>query len=176
MDLLKGASDILRVVAPVIGTAIGGPLGGMVASRLSEALLGKSDATQEELSLALERATPAQLIEIKKIESEFTLHMKELDIDLDRIDAGDRDSARRRETEVKDWTPRFIALLTIVSFFSYIGMVTFYPFNTQPNMEFVNLAIGWIGGVATSVISYYFGSSSGSKDKNVLLAKMNLRE
>jgi hypothetical protein len=175
MDLLKGASDILRVVAPVLGTAIGGPLGGMVASRLSEALLGKSDATQEELAQAIERATPAQLIEIKRIESEFTIHMKELDIDLDRIAAGDRDSARKREMEVKDWTPKLIGLLTIFSFFSYIAMVTFYPFHTQLNMEFVNLAIGWIGGVATSVVSYYFGSSSGSKDKNELLARMNYK-
>jgi len=175
MDLLKGASDILRVVAPVFGTVIGGPLGGMVATRLSEVLLGKGDATSEELSQALERATPEQLVEIKRIESEFTVHMKELDIDLDRIAAGDRDSARKREMVVKDWTPRFIAILTIVSFFSYIGMVSFYPFNTQPNMEFVNLAIGWIGGVATSVVSYYFGSSSSSKDKNELIAKMNFK-
>jgi hypothetical protein len=39
-------------------------------------------------------------------------------------------------------------------------------------MEFVNLAIGWIGGIATSVISYYFGSSIGSTQKNRMMAQM----
>jgi hypothetical protein len=172
MDLLKGAGDILRVVAPVLGTAVGGPLGGMVVGKLSEVLLGKPDGTQDEVAEAIQKASPDQLVQIKQIEADFKAHMKELDVDLERISASDRDSARKREMEVKDWTPRFIAMLTITSFFSYIGMVTFFPFTTPPNMEFVNLAIGWIGGVATSVVSYYFGSSSGSKGKDELLNKL----
>ena len=55
MDLLKGAGDILRVVAPVLGTAVGGPLGGMVVGKLSEALLGKSDGTEEEVAAAIQK-------------------------------------------------------------------------------------------------------------------------
>lgn len=173
MDLLKGAVEVLKAVVPTIGQAIGGPLGGIVATKLSTVLLGKPDATSEELSKAIMSASQDQLVKIKEVEDDFLVDMKKLDVDLAAIHAGDRDSARNREEVVRDWTPRFIAVLTILSFFSYIGLVTFYPFEQKPNMEFVNLAIGWIGGVATSVVSYYFGSSSGSEQKSVLMAKMN---
>lgn len=69
------------------------------------------------------------------------------------------------------WIRKFIACVTTVAFFSYIALVTFYPFNRQLNMEFINLAMGWIGGVATSVITFYFGSSSGSDEKNSIISK-----
>jgi hypothetical protein len=72
-----------------------------------------------------------------------------------------------------DWIPKFIAFTTIIVFFGFIGLVTFYPFATRPNMEFVNLAIGWIGGIASAVVSYYFGSSSGSEAKNSIIADIN---
>lgn len=70
------------------------------------------------------------------------------------------------------WIAKFIAISTVIFFFGYIGAVTFYPVwccGHQINMEFVNLAIGWIGGVATAVITFYFGSSQSSVDKNELL-------
>ena len=30
-----------------------------------------------------------------------------------------------------------------------------------PDKEFVSLALGWLGGTASTVIAYYFGSSAG---------------
>ena len=78
---------------------------------------------------------------------------------------------KKKTQNMESWITKFIAVVTTLSFFIYIGLVTFYPFNRQLNMEFVNLAMGWIGGVATSVISFYFGSSSGSNEKNELLSR-----
>ena len=72
------------------------------------------------------------------------------------------------------WIAKFIAIVTVISFFSYVGLVTFYPVwccGHPMNMEFVNLAMGWIGGIATAVITYYFGSSSQSAEKNELISK-----
>ena len=172
MDLLKNAADVLKAVVPAVGKALGGPFGGMLATKLSTVLLGKPDATSEELSKVIAAASSDDLAKIKKIETEFLVSMKELDIDLAQIDAADRNAAREKEVVTKDWTPRFIAVLAIFSFFTYIGLVTFFPFSTKPNMEFVNLAMGWVGGVATSVVSYYFGSSSGSDQKNKTIDHM----
>lgn len=70
---------------------------------------------------------------------------------------------------MESWIAKFIAVITIVTFYGYIAMVTFYPFENKLNMEFVNLAMGWIGGVATAVITFYFGSSSGSAEKTEML-------
>ena len=53
MDLLNAAKSIIQTVAPTIGTAVGGPLGGMAVKAISEALLGKPDGTPDEVSKAI---------------------------------------------------------------------------------------------------------------------------
>lgn len=53
-----------------------------------------------------------------------------------------------------------LAVVTMVAFFGYIGMVTFAPVSDFKS-DFVNLALGWLGGTASTVIAYYFGSSAG---------------
>jgi polyferredoxin len=75
---------------------------------------------------------------------------------------------------MNSWIAKFISIVTVLFFFGYIAGVTFYPVfccNHPINMEFVNLAIGWIGGVATTVITFFFGSSSQSAEKNELINK-----
>lgn len=85
---------------------------------------------------------------------------------------------RRKNNKKNDimnsWIAKFIAISTVVFFFGYIGAVTFYPAiccGSPINMEFVNLALGLVGGVATAVITYYFGSSSQSAEKNEMINK-----
>lgn len=170
MDFGKVASGILGAVAPVLGTAIGGPFGGMVASKLSEILLGKSDGSKDEIEQALEKASPQQLLEIKKANNEFLVKMKELDVDVERLHSEDRNSARNREIQVRDKMPAILGILTLVSFFGFIGMVTFSPLARGADMNFITLAVGWLGGTASTVVSYYFGSSSGSQMKNTIIA------
>jgi len=63
---------------------------------------------------------------------------------------------------VKDKIPAVLAVLTMVAFFGYIGLVTFLPAAVMADVGFVNIAVGWLGGTASTVVAYYFGSSSGS--------------
>lgn len=160
------AKEILGAVAPVLGTAIGGPMGGIAARAISQKLLGKPSATTEELSNAIVNADPNTLAELKKIEADFLVQMERIGVDLEKIAADDRNSARQREMTVKDKTPAILAYGTMLSFFGYIGAVTFYPMTTTADMDFIYLALGWLGGTASTVVAYYFGSSSGSKEKN----------
>ena len=74
---LKG---IINAVAPTIGQALGGPLGGLASQAISNVLGVKNDSKSIENALA--HATPEQLAEIKKAELEFEKQMKELDVDL----------------------------------------------------------------------------------------------
>ena len=159
MELLEKAKSILSVVAPNIGTALGGPIGGMAGRVVAKALLGKDDASDNEIFEAVEKATPEQLVALKKADADFKVQMKQLDIDLAKI------SARKRQIALGDHTPTVLAILTMLAFFGYIGAVTFLP---TPNADIglVNVAIGWLGGTASTVVAYYFGSSSGSKQKN----------
>jgi len=162
MDLLDTAKSILRTVAPAIGTALGGPFGGMAAKAVSELLLGKPDATADELSAAIQNATPEQLAELKRIDNEFKINMRKLDVDLEKIHSDDRNSARQREMLLRDNVPSLLAVLTMMAFFGYIGFVTFWTGPVIEDKSFINIAIGWLGGTASTVIAYYFGSSAGS--------------
>jgi hypothetical protein len=165
MEILKKAKSILSVVAPTLGTVIGSPIGGMAVRVVAKTLLGKENATEQEVSQALEMATPAQLASLKKADQAFKIQMKELEVDVEKIHSGDRDSARKRQIALGDHTPTVLAILTMLAFFGYIGAVTFFP-SPHADIGLVNVAIGWLGGTASTVVAYYFGSSSGSKQKN----------
>ena len=68
---------LLKTVAPWIGTAIGGPLGGMALSAAASAL-GVSDKTAEGLKAALAGTTPEQMLALKKADQDFALQMQAL--------------------------------------------------------------------------------------------------
>lgn len=163
MSLWNTAKDILGVVAPSLGTAIGGPLGGIAAKTIATKLLGDSEASEELIAAAVTNATPEQLAMLKKAELEFKSELKKLDIDLAKIHADDRDSARKRQVAMKDHVPSVLAVLTLVAFFGYIGAVTFWPQSVSADIGFINIAVGWLGGTASTVVAYYFGSSNDGK-------------
>ena len=148
------AKEILSVVAPSIGTALGGPLGGVAAKTIATKLLGDSNATDDQIVSAVMNATPEQLSLLKKAE-----------IDLERIHASDRHSARTRQMATGDHIPSVLAVLTLISFFGYIGAVTFWPGSIAADVGFINIAVGWLGGTASTVVAYYFGSSADNKPK-----------
>ena len=70
-DLIK---NVIGAVAPTLGTALGGPMGGMAANMISEVLGCKNDP--KDIQKALAEATPEQLLELKKVESDFEIRKK----------------------------------------------------------------------------------------------------
>ncbi|MCZ2965452.1 hypothetical protein NYY77_18915, partial [Acinetobacter baumannii] len=57
--------SLIATVAPWIGTALGGPLGGMAVTAAADAL-GLSEKTETALKTALSGASPADLLAIKQ--------------------------------------------------------------------------------------------------------------
>lgn len=169
--LNQAARSVIETVAPTIGTALGGPMGGVAAQYLSNRLLGKGTHTVEELQEAILHASPDQLADIKRIEADFKVQMERIGVDLEEIAAKDRDSARNREIALNDKTPAILAYGTMAAFFGYIGGVTFLS-TPDTDMDFIYLALGWLGGTASTVIAYYFGSSSGSAKKDNVISKL----
>jgi membrane-bound ClpP family serine protease len=169
MDILKSFGPLLGQVAPTIATALGGPLAGMAVKTLSETLLGRSDGTEQDISDALASASPEQLAQIKQIDADFKVRMKELDIDLERIAAGDRDSARQMQVQTQDWIPRVLALLITIGFF---GILTYMLLNGMPpsGTEALLMMLGALGTAWTGVVNFYYGSSAGSKAKTDAMA------
>jgi hypothetical protein len=169
MDLLKQFGPLLGQLAPSIATALGGPLAGVAVKTLSSALFGHEDGTEEQISAAMAVATPDQLAAIKKIDADFKVQMKSLDIDLERISAGDRDSARQMQRETKDWTPKALAFFITFGFFGALIWIMVFGI-PQTGTEVLLMMLGSLSTSWSGVVQFYYGSSAGSKEKNSLLA------
>ena len=164
MDLLKQFGPLLGQLAPSIATALGGPLAGMAVKALSGILLGHDTGTEEEVSNALVTATPDQLAAIKKIDADFKVQMKSLDIDLEKITAGDRDSARQMQIANKDWTPKALAFIITFGFFGALIYILIFGI-PKSGTEVILMMLGSLSTSWTGVTQFYYGSSLGSKQK-----------
>jgi len=164
-DFFKEAGGLLATVAPTVASAFGGPLAGLATQKLIGALGMSPDASKEELEQAILGATPEQLLAIKKAEQEFKVEMKKLDIDIEKIYAQDRDSARQREIQVKDHTPKVLAAC-VVGLYIFV-QVDLLTSTIDPTMkDFVLRSLGMLDAALGLVLGYYFGSSAGSRAKD----------
>jgi len=153
-NLLK---NVVGAVAPTLGTALGGPMGGMAANMIAE-VLGVPN-NQKSIQKAIQNATPEQMLELKKAEQQFEVQMKELEVDVFKLETQDKQNARSMFS--KDWTARIIGLVTIGGFLGYIFLVTLQP-PEQNSEALINLVLGYLGGLASAIISFYFGASNSS--------------
>jgi len=155
-NLLK---NIVGAVAPTLGTALGGPMGGMAANMIAD-VLGCPN-TPKAIEKAVAEATPEQMLELKKAENAFEIQMKELDVDVFKLETEDKQDARGKFS--KDWTARIMGITVVGGFMGYIFLVTLQP-PEQNSEALINLVLGYLGGLASAVISFYFGASN-TKEK-----------
>jgi hypothetical protein len=88
-----------------------------------------------------------------------------IELDAEKVFAADRDSARKREIEVKDRTPRQIAWVSFVGFFAILLVLMFVNVPVTAK-DALLIMLGTLAGIVTSITAYYFGSSSGSARKS----------
>ena len=164
--------DIVRAVAPTLGVALGGPMGGMAAKAISGALLGKDDGTPSEVEAAMAAATPDDLLKLKDADNAFKTKMSELGVDLEEIAASDRADARQREIKTKDNAPKILSTVIVVGFFTTLYTIAFVDIPEGAEQP-VSILLGALTAMLTQVGNYYFGSSAGSKAKTLLLGSKN---
>lgn len=162
----------LKTIAPTVASIFGTPLAGAGVSALLEAIFptedvrGMTPAEQEQkLQAALQSGlSPEQIAAMKKADYDFQQRIAELGLEELKVNAADRDSARNREIQVKDKVPAVLATVAVVGFFGILGTL-FFVTPPADNGDVIYLMIGGVIGAYTMVLSYYFGSSSGSKFK-----------
>lgn len=166
---------IVAAVAPTLGTALGGPLAGMAVSAISDALLGRPDGSEGEIVTALKAGGPDALLKLKQADQAFAVRMRELDIDVEKIHQTDRASARDREVKSGDRaTPRILASVIVGGFLATVWYVLSGQVEGLKDpvaAGLIGTLIGYVSAKADQVVSYYFGSSASSAQKNDLLAR-----
>lgn len=110
----------------------------------------------------------AKLIELNQ---NGDLKLEEFDVKREEIAAGDRDSARKREIEIKDKTPAILAGLITLGFFLILGWMIIKGI-PETGHDALLLLLGTLSASWAGVVAYYFGSSSGSRSKDATIHNM----
>ncbi len=161
--------SVVKTVAPMIGTAVGGPFGGMAAKFVSDAVLGDGEAFDEKkITAALQSGDPEVFAKLKAADQNFKVKMKALDIKEEDLHAKDRDSARKMQVAAKSFVVPILATITVGGFFGVIGYVL--KGEVPMDSTVTGMVIGAVGSKAEQVYNFYFGSSAGSKDKTLHMA------
>ena len=167
--------SFIKDVLPTLATALGGPLAGIAASFFGEKL-GLSEKTVDAVKSAISGASPEQLLTMKQIDADLEKYFAGLGVDLEHVAAADRANARDREAKTGDsWTLRVLATVVVGGFLGMVYMVLAGYVSSLKDPAVagtVGMLIGYVSSKADQVVSYYFGSSVGSKQKTDLLSRV----
>ena len=157
--------DWLTQLAPTIATALGGPLAGMAVSAVSKAIGCTPEEVQNVISNGKLDAT--QVAALQMAELELKKQAQSMNLDFAKLIAEDKKSARDMQIATKSLLPSILAVLIIGGFGTVTALkVMGYAVAADPTVQ--DLLTTLRDGVIL-VLSFYFGSSSGSQAKDQLL-------
>jgi hypothetical protein len=165
-----GAVAVIQAVAPMLATAVGGPLAGTAVQALSTALFGDPAHSAADVSATINAGlTPAQLVSMQTAENQFKLDMEKCQIDIMKINADDTNSARGMQIANKDPAVDVISYITILAF---LGMVTLVLLGyAKVDGALAGTLVGLVAGKAGDVYHFLFGTSVSNQNKDNLLAQ-----
>jgi hypothetical protein len=150
-------NDLISMVskfAPAIGTALGGPLGGLAVSAIAERLGVKDEV--EAVTKAI-KADPEAALKLQQLENEKF-----------KAVLADKDSARNREATIatSEKAPLLNKLispaLALIVVSAWVGIQFTLINSTVPQemRELVARVLGTLDGALMVILSYYFGAST----------------
>ena len=160
----------LKELAPLIGTALGGPLGGIAAGFVADKL-GIKEKTIEAVTDVLNsgKMSADQIAALKLADIEFRKYCMAHEIDIERINAADRDSARQMQIATKSWVPSALSMLVTAGYFGIlVGMMSgLLEVNDSQAML---IMLGSLSTAWGMVMAFWFGTTYGSQQTRDLLA------
>lgn len=158
-------------VAPALATALGGPLAGVAVRAIAERVLGKPEASEADVAAAVTGASPELFLKLKQADQDLARAMANAGVKFEEIEAQDRASACAMRMVTHDWVPGLLAVVFVSGFFARVWVILRYTIPAE-NRDAVNLLLGALVGAVTTILSFYFGSSRGSREKDAILGRV----
>lgn len=180
--------DIVKTIAPTIGTLLGGPLAGTAVKVLGDKLLGDAGASEQQIAETITAGLdPEALAKLRDADNAFKIHMRELDIDVLKLDAGREQAAMddtkdARRNNAANTHVFWLGLVVLTAFFlvaaaalagAYyllFGNVKVSEGVLAATFGLIGAVVGYFAGQAQQVVGFWFGSSLGSSQKTAALA------
>lgn len=158
---------LVKTAAPILGTAISGgnPLAGMALQAVANAVVGRPDATEDQIKSVLKTSDPSMLLKLKTADNDFEKHMATVGLDAKKIILRDKDSARDREIKTKDKMPAILSGLLSIMVGLMVCLISFVDL-TQLQLNVLlpiagSIMTAWVGSM-----QFYFGTTLSSSKKN----------
>lgn len=160
----------LKSLVPLLGTALGGPLGGAAASFLADKL-GLQASTVEAVTDVLKAGnmTPEQIVAIKLAEMDFKKFLEDNKIKLEELEVKNVEGARTLKEKTGSYFPEFLSSIVVVGFLGILSWMMHDPstIDSQPLL----IMLGSLGAAFGAVINFWLGSNKGSDRTKELLAQ-----
>jgi len=167
LSIGRTLKKLLGGVAPTIGTALGGPLGGVAMKFLADRFTDGDTGKVEDYLLS---ASPDALKDLKTADMEFRKHMADLGVRLEEIASEDRSDARLLAREKGLFIQGLMAMVYTAGYFGTLGVfIMGWVAVPTDYIGMVNTLIGALGAAQLQILNFFFGSSRGSKEKTELL-------
>ena len=169
------AGTALKTLAPALGTAIAGPFGGLAAGWIAKKVLGKENATAAEIKDMVQNLSDPELaLKIKQADREFEAQMKELGVDVFKLEVEDRASARKMagQSQIMATLQAIIGTLVISGFLYGCWIVFIGDIDvTDANKALlIGTVFGSLSTAAFQVLGFLFGSTQSSQSKSIDMA------
>lgn len=159
-------------VAPGLAAALGGPMAGVAVKVIADKVLGKPDASMDEVVDALSNGALSgeQIVALKAAEQALEVEMARIDQAREAVALADTQNARQQTVELARentsiaWAAPVISTVIVTGFFACIALLFFVERvwdERQANL--LNVLFGALIPGFVQVCNYWLGSSAGSK-------------
>lgn len=161
---------LLGAVAPTLATAWLGPLGGAAAAFAADKL-GLSDKTVTAVTEAFKdgKLSPEQVTQLKQAEIDFQKFLKANEIDLEKVAAADRASARDMLKATGSYVPATLTFMVTLGYFLTLFGIMRDWFKVSDSQVML-IMLGQLGTAWGVCIAFWFGTTRNSQTKTEMLA------
>jgi hypothetical protein len=158
--------DWLKTIAPTIATALGGPLAGLAIEAVSKAI--GIDPKDVQSTISEGKLSADQIMLLKQAEIAMAARAQEMGLDFAKLNVEDRKSAREMQVTTHSHIPPTLAILIVVAWATVQGFLLTNVIDASMR-ELIARVLGTLDGALMLVLSFYFGSSSGSQAKDTMI-------
>lgn len=144
MNLLNDLASVVEKFSPLIGSALGSPLGGVLVTFIAHAI--KANPTDVKDIIDKIKTDPDAEVKIKEMEAMVN----------DLQNARNREVAYTNATKQRDWMLPLLAVIVVLGFFVTTWVVMFADIDQDEKYFLFCLILG-IGVQFAQVYNYYFG-------------------
>lgn len=159
---------LIGTVAPILGGTLGGPFGVMAGKFIAEGL----GVEESELKDTMANASPDTMLKLKELDVDFESKMADIGLSTEQLHVQDRSSARMLAEKTSILPQALLSVIFIAGFI--MTLYTVFSGNVKldgPMKDAAMFLLGILSSGILQIMNFWFGSSSGSKEKTTKINK-----